>query len=56
MAQFSKDGLTGRALLAQVDALHEQQQALNQSLDTWEAGVVRVDGGQVEVEERAADR
>jgi Leucine-rich repeat (LRR) protein len=53
MAQFSKDGLSGRALLAQVDALHEQQQALNQSLDTWEARVVRVDGRQVEVEERA---
>ncbi|WP_448118977.1 NEL-type E3 ubiquitin ligase domain-containing protein [Pseudomonas serbica] len=53
MAQFSKDGLSGRALLDQVEALHQQQLALSQSLDAWKDRVVRVDGRQMELHHRA---
>ena len=53
MAQFSKDGLSGRALLDQVEALHQQQLALSQSLDAWKDRVVRVDGRQMEVQDGA---
>lgn len=52
MAQFSRDGLSGRALLEQIEALREQQLVLNQSLDAWKDRVVRVDGRQMEIAHR----
>lgn len=52
MARFSRDGLSGRALLEKVDALHEQHLALTQSLDAWKGRVVRVDGRQMEIAHR----
>lgn len=52
MARFSRDGLSGRALLEQVDALHEQHLAFNQSLDAWKGRVVRVGGRQMEISHR----
>ena len=52
MAQFSKDGLSGRALLDQVEALHQQHLELNQSLAAWTDRVVRIDGRQMEVHHR----
>jgi len=52
MARFSRDGLSGRALLEQVDALHEQHLAFNQSLDAWKGRVVRVGGRQMDISHR----
>ena len=52
LARFNADGITGTALLDRVDALHQQRNALNLALDTWQNTPVRVEGEQLQVHHR----
>nr|WP_180205439.1 NEL-type E3 ubiquitin ligase domain-containing protein [Pseudomonas sp. SbOxS1]NYU05538.1 hypothetical protein [Pseudomonas sp. SbOxS1] len=52
LARFNADGVTGTALLDRVDALHQQHNALNLALDSWQNTPVRVEGEQVDVHSR----
>ncbi|WCM49068.1 NEL-type E3 ubiquitin ligase domain-containing protein [Pseudomonas sp. WJP1] len=58
LARFNTEGVTGMALLERVDALHQQRNALNLALDTWQNTPVRVEGEQVQAHHREviADR
>ena len=58
LARFNADGVTGTALLERVDALHQQHNALNLTLDRWQSIPVRVEGQEVQVQHREviADR
>ncbi|OAJ48322.1 NEL-type E3 ubiquitin ligase domain-containing protein [Pseudomonas marginalis] len=55
---FKQDGLAGRALLEHVEALLERYRVTDEALVTWQESPVRVDGGEMFVEQRRvlADR
>ncbi|MBZ6458894.1 hypothetical protein K7402_27695 [Pseudomonas fluorescens group sp.] len=55
---FKQDGLAGRALLDHVEALLERYRVTDEALVTWQESPVRVDGGEMFVEQRRvlADR
>jgi Leucine-rich repeat (LRR) protein len=54
MATFSQDGLAGRALLEQVEALHERYRVWNEALLEWQGRGVRVEGWQMPAHHREA--